>query len=95
MALYRRSFQADRVMSPGRLGVLVRLREGHMAGDVTATHGSPYLYDRHVPLILMGPGVEPGQLDERVSTVDIAPTLAALIGLGTPQDLDGRDLMQP
>jgi hypothetical protein len=56
------------------------------------THGSPWLYDRAVPLILFGPGIEPGRIGGRAATVDIAPTLAALLGLEVPDDLDGRRL---
>lgn len=91
--LYRRSLLPDRVISPGQLGILVRLREGYMVDEATATHGSPYLYDRHVPLILMGPGVEPGWTEERVATVDLVPTLAELLGIPFPADLDGRPLV--
>ena len=43
-----------------------------------AVHGSPYEYDRHVPLIFLGAGVTPGMSDQRARTVDIAPTLAFL-----------------
>jgi predicted AlkP superfamily pyrophosphatase or phosphodiesterase len=60
-------------------------------GDGTS-HGSPYLYDRAVPLLLHGPGVAPGHISGPAGPVDIAPTLARLIGLAVPPDLDGRDL---
>lgn len=53
------------------------------------THGSPYHYDRHVPFILLGAGVPPGVTDQRVSTTDVAPTLARLLGIPYPHDLDG------
>lgn len=55
------------------------------------THGSPHAYDTHVPFILAGPGIAAGVIDERVHTVDLAPTLAALIGLAPPEGLDGVD----
>ena len=54
------------------------------------THGTPYLYDRHVPFVLFGAGVRAGASDEPVATADVAPTLAALLGLVAPNDLDGR-----
>ncbi len=45
------------------------------------THGSPYEYDQHVPLILMGAGVR-AKTDPRAATpADIAPTLAKLCGV--------------
>ncbi|MCA9738979.1 MAG: alkaline phosphatase family protein [Gemmatimonadetes bacterium] len=56
------------------------------------THGSPYLYDRSVPLVFLGAGVRAGSSDEPARTVDFAPTLAALAGIPTPADLDGRPL---
>ncbi len=95
VVLYRRSFRPDRVISPGERGVWVRISEGHMVDEAIATHGSPYTYDRHVPLLLMGPGIDPGRLDEVAATVDLAPTLARLAGIPYPQGLDGRVLIEP
>ncbi len=54
-----------------------------------STHGSPYLYDRHVPFILFGKGVTAGIDGQPVSTTDIAPTLAEMLGIAAPDDLDG------
>ena len=51
-------------------------------------------YDRHVPFVLMGSGIEPGRIDLRVATVDMAPTLAHLVGVPFPDDLDGRPLVR-
>ena len=91
--LFRRSHRPDRLIGLASRGVVVRLRERHMTGRIAATHGSPYLYDRHVPIVLMGAGIEPGRDEERVSTVDMAPTLAFLAGAPYPEDLDGRPLI--
>jgi arylsulfatase A-like enzyme len=55
-------------------------------------HGSPYLYDRTVPLIFLGPGVSPGKTNERARTVDVAPTLACLASIPVPVATDGRAL---
>ncbi|MEJ2310799.1 MAG: alkaline phosphatase family protein [Gemmatimonadales bacterium] len=95
LVLYRRSFRPDRAISPGERGVFVRLQEGYMVDDAIATHGSAYTYDRHVPLLLMGPGIEAARLDEVAATVDVAPTLARLAGIPYPPDLDGRALIVP
>ena len=55
------------------------------------THGSPWDYDRRVPLMFWRKGMTPFEQPLSVETVDIAPTLAATIGL--PVDgLDGRCL---
>lgn len=49
-------------------------------GDAT-THGSPYPYDQHVPLVFLGGPFTPGHRTERVTPADIAPTLAAIAGI--------------
>jgi hypothetical protein len=59
------------------------------------THGSPYDYDTHVPLVVVAPGLEPASLDTRVRTVDLAPTLANLAGIPIPTEMDGRALIVP
>lgn len=53
------------------------------------THGTPWLYDRHVPFILYGSGVTAGSDDAPASTADVAPTLAERMGIPAPRDLDG------
>jgi hypothetical protein len=56
------------------------------------SHGSPYWYDRSVPLVLLGAGIEPGSDAGAAYTVDLAPTLAWWAGIRFPGDLDGRAL---
>lgn len=59
----------------------------------TATHGSPWDYDRRVPILFWRKGLAHEELPQPVETVDIAPTLAALIGLEAPAGTwDGRCL---
>lgn len=63
-------------------------------GGTLANHGSPWDYDRGVPVVFWRAGArDAGQ--ERfwpIRTIDIAPTLAAVAGVAAPQDLDGRCL---
>ncbi len=59
------------------------------------THGSPYDYDRAVPLVFWGAGIPAGAVSGPAATIDIAPTLAGRIGLAVPDGLDGRDLLTP
>lgn len=47
-------------------------------------HGSPYNYDVQVPLLWYGVGVRPGVHPESVGVDDVAPTLAHLLGVGSP-----------
>ncbi len=58
-----------------------------------ATHGSPWAYDRRVPMLFWWPGMTGFEQPLAVETVDMLPTLAALIGLLVPAaDMDGRCL---
>lgn len=56
------------------------------------THGTPYPYDRAVPLVFWGRGVEPGVVRGRAASVDLAPTLSTLLGVDPPAGLDGQIL---
>jgi predicted AlkP superfamily pyrophosphatase or phosphodiesterase len=56
------------------------------------SHGTPYEYDRKVPLVFFGAGVEPGRVEAPAAAVDIAPTLAAALGVRPPPGVDGRVL---
>jgi len=60
-------------------------------GNTTATHGTAYAYDTHVPLILFGAGIRPGRYAQPATPADIAPTLAALVGF-TMSEATGRVL---
>jgi predicted AlkP superfamily pyrophosphatase or phosphodiesterase len=93
---FRNSYRPERVLGPvGHLGVGFRTVEGAYSGRYPGGtgHGSPYHFDRHVPLIFLGPGARPGVTEAPVSIVDLAPTMAALIGIAVPDDLDGRVLL--
>lgn len=90
---FRASWHPERRLGPlGRLNVGIRLGEGVYSGryPTGSGHGSPYHYDRHVPFLIMGPGLTPEVRADRVSIVDLAPTLAKLLGIPSPDDLDGR-----
>jgi predicted AlkP superfamily pyrophosphatase or phosphodiesterase len=92
--LMRRSMYPGRAGGPfSRNGVESWFRSGGLGGERGTTHGSPYWYDRHVPLIFMGPGIRTGRVDDRVSTLDFAPTLASYARVRYPGDLDGRSLV--
>ena len=61
---------------------------------VAATHGSPWNYDTHVPIVFAGAGLEPKIIDRRVHTVDIAPTLFAVLGIRPPSGSVGDPLAE-
>ena len=67
-----------------------------MFGTNTATHGSPHEYDTLVPLLFWGPRwARPGRIDAPVEIVDIAPTLARLLGIAAPSASEGKPLPIP
>jgi len=57
-----------------------------------ATHGAPYTYDTHVPLVIMGGGVAPGRYLTPATPADIAPTLARILNVEPPSNATGRVL---
>jgi predicted AlkP superfamily pyrophosphatase or phosphodiesterase len=63
-------------------------------GSSGATHGSPFSYDNHVPVIFMGPGIRAGQYHEDVAVNDIAPTIATILSVETPAGSVGRVLAE-
>lgn len=86
---FRRSFDAAR--SPDLLIEVEPYFVWSTSGD--ATHGTPHPYDTHVAMVLAGPGVPAGEVAGRVHTSDLAPTLAALLGLPPAEGLDGESLL--
>ncbi len=76
----------------GNYGVIARLSNGAASYLAPSTHGSPYMYDRHVILIFMGAGVPEGVSLDGARTIDIAPSLAHLAGVSFPGSVDGRPL---
>ena len=84
---------------PDRSGdFIVLLKKGvtpipSTARGYVATHGSPWDYDRRVPILFWRDGMKGFEQPLSVNTVDIAPTLGALIGVDmTGDDIDGRCL---
>lgn len=59
-----------------------------------ATHGTPYSYDTHVPLVIMGGSIAHGLYRQPASPADIAPTLAALLAVQPPSSATGRVLTE-
>ena len=57
-----------------------------------SSHGSPYDYDAHIPLIFAKGGAKGRTISQTVYSVDIAPTVAKLLGVPYPDDLDGNPI---
>jgi len=61
---------------------------------VASTHGSPWRYDTFVPVIFAGAGLKPQAVSRPVTPYDIAPTLAAYLGVKPPSAAIGMPLSE-
>ncbi len=77
-------------MDWGRDVLIVTADHGHV--DVGG-HGGWEEEVLHVPLVLVGKGIRQGAYPERLQA-DIAPTIAALLGIPIPVHAQGRPLME-
>ncbi len=78
-------------------GDVVVVHEPNWISRATGTtHGSPYSYDSHVPMIFWGPEtlVKPGRYHGEAAVHDIAPTLATMLEIATPSGAQGRALAE-
>jgi predicted AlkP superfamily pyrophosphatase or phosphodiesterase len=81
-----------------RSGDIVMMLKPHIMPIVdtsryVATHGSPWYYDRRVPIAFWRKGFSPVAREEAIETADIMPTLAAILGLPlTAPAIDGHCL---
>ena len=57
-----------------------------------STHGSSFMYDTHVPMLFYGKGVKSGSSSRRSEIVDIAPTIAVMLGISFPSGTTGEPL---
>lgn len=58
------------------------------------THGSPFRYDTHVPILLYGTQIPKGNTVREVSITDIIPTLSIMLGLQLPSGSTGQPIME-
>lgn len=58
------------------------------------THGNWNPYDSHIPLVFMGWGIKPGATNQMYYMTDIAPTLAALLHIQTPNGTVGEPITE-
>lgn len=63
-------------------------------GLIAVMHGSPWRYDTHVPVVFSGPGIEAQHVHRTVHPVDVAPTIATLLGMTPPASMQGAALTE-
>jgi predicted AlkP superfamily pyrophosphatase or phosphodiesterase len=76
---FRLTFHAERSGD-----VLFALPPYQIQSSSPAMHGSPWSYDTHVPMLLLGAGIRPGAYERPVAVADLAPTIAALLQIERP-----------
>ncbi len=58
------------------------------------THGSPYKYDTHVPVLFYGKGIKKGSTAQYHTVTDIAPTLSILLNIKFPNSCTGQPILE-
>jgi arylsulfatase A-like enzyme len=70
--------------------IMFVLNPATLTGSRTGTsHGSSFSYDTHVPLLFYGKGIQKGSTVRKTVIPDIAPTIAALLGIEFPSGTSG------
>lgn len=79
--MYQRGFQYERSGD-----VFIQLKPGWLDSDYPTgtSHGSPYNYDTHVPLLFYGWNIPHGKTTRRTVIPQIAPTISAMLDIGFP-----------
>lgn len=79
---YNQKFSGDVLMIPYP-ATLGGARKG-------TSHGSGYSYDTHIPIIFYGNGIQKGSSKKKYSVIDIAPTIANLLKIESPNSTTGK-----
>lgn len=89
--LYSRGFNARRSGD-----IVIQLEPGWLQGYSVqgTTHGSPYAYDTHVPVIFFGKGIKKGNTVRHHTITDIAPTLSMLLNIKFPNGCTGQPIVE-
>lgn len=86
MQKYRNSFYSPRCKD-----FQLRIRENCIISSrkTGTTHGSPYPYDTHIPIVFWWNNAKPERVYREVHSIDISPTLAHFFGFAFPATVDG------
>jgi len=86
LEMYRNDVHPDRTGE-----IMLMVKPYWVFGPKPATHGTPYDYDRYVPLMFFGGNVPAGQISGKTDPADIMPTLASMLNIRV-QQRHGKDL---
>lgn len=91
MRLVQQSFFATRSGD-----VVIDFMPGWMveSRDYRSTSHAGYRYDRSVPLMIVGGGIAPQRIERTVSMVEVAPTIANIIGVESPWACSTRPMKE-
>ncbi len=86
---------AARSVHPARSGHIIVVQDpfwflASEPEDNAATHGSPYAYDTHIPIMLAGPGIRQQRMVVPVEARDLAPTVCKFLDIAPPPDATGQ-----
>lgn len=85
----------DELARDRAIAVIITSDHGESLGAKRRTHGVGVGEDDiRVPLVVRGPGFEPGTSKALVGTVDVMPTILKWTETPGPDNLDGRDLAE-
>ena len=93
-ALARKAAQSFNLQRSGDVFVVLNPYAVTSNSEVSATHGTPWSYDAQVPLVLWGSVFKPGVYTTPCQPIDLAATLAAVLGLTQPSGSQGRPLTE-
>jgi arylsulfatase A-like enzyme len=81
--------------SPEAGWYVMGIPQPYTVGAIKGTdHASPYMYDTHVPLAFYGLPFRPGTYRTHAEPIDLAVTLASLLGINAPTHAVGRVLTE-
>jgi predicted AlkP superfamily pyrophosphatase or phosphodiesterase len=82
--------------NPERSGDMILIEKPYalFGGKSGTTHGTPYAYDTHVPVILYGATFKPGRYADEFYVKDIVPTICAALHLSEPPGCMGKPFVK-
>ena len=88
-AMYQHGFMYDRSGD-----VFIQLKPGWLDSSYRTgtSHGSPFSYDTHVPMLLFGKGIPQGRNDEKMEITQLAPTISTLLNIAFPSGTEAEPL---